>query len=238
MIHSGLAMADVLTITQPCALDLECPEGVVPPADSSLELARYLFSVRGKSVLDLGCGTGILGIVASKLGAREVTATDISPAAVECTRGNAQRNHAPVSVRAGDLFDPVRGQKFDLIVTHPPQMPAPPGVRGPGFAGPDGLLYFDPILLQALKYLEEGGQLLTLLGSLADTKRFEGLLSESFRFRALPKSRRELAREELDRLHPALFDHLLERRKKGLAEVEEESGKLSYWIRFYMAIRR
>jgi release factor glutamine methyltransferase len=231
-------MADVRTITQPCALDLECPEGVAPPTDASLELARYLFSVRGKSVLDLGSGTGLFAIVASKLGAREVVATDLSPAAVECTKRNAQRNRAPISVRSGDLFDPVRGEKFDVIVTAPPQMPAPPGVRGPEWGGPDGLLYFDPILLQALKYLEEGGQLITLLTSLADTKRFEGTLSESFRFRALPKGRREISREELDRLHPALYDFLQERRKKGLAEFEEEAGTLITSTRYYMAIRR
>ena len=173
MIHFGRAMPDVLTITQPCALDLDCPEGVARPGDSTLELARYLFSVRGKSVLDLGCGTGILGIAASKLGAREVWATDVSPAAVDCTRRNAQRNRAPLTAKAGDLFDAVRGQMFDLIVTTPPQLPSPPGARGPAFAGSDGLLFFDTILLQALKYLEEGGQVLTHLSSLADTRRFE-----------------------------------------------------------------
>ena len=231
-------MADVLTITQPCALDLEVADGVHPPGESSLELARYLFSVRGKSVLDLGCGTGLFGIVASKLGAREVFATDVNPAATECTRRNALRNKAQVAVRTGDLFDPVRGQKFDLIVTNPPQTPAPPGARGPKFAGPDGLLYFDTILGQALKYLEEGGQILTFLISLADTKRYEGMLAEQFRFRALPKSRREFSRDEYDAYHPGLFAFLEERRAKGLAEFEEENGKFYFHVRYYMAIRR
>lgn len=231
-------MADVLTITQPCALDLECPDGVHPPGESSLELARYLFSVRGKSVLDLGCGTGLFAIAAAKLGAREVWATDVDPAAVECARRNAERNRASITVCAGDLFDPVRGRKFDLVVSNPPQTPAPPGARGPKFAGPDGLLYLDPILNQSLKVLEEGGQILTLLISLADTKRFEAMLAESFRFRALPRSRREFTREEYDGYHPGLFDFLQERRRKGLAEFEEEGGRYFFWVRYYMAIRR
>lgn len=231
-------MADLLTLTQPCALDLEVAEGVHPPGDASLELARYLFSVRGKSVLDLGCGAGLFGIAAAKLGAREVFATDVSPAAVECTRQNALRNKARLSVLTGDLFDPVRGQKFDLIVTNPPQTPAPSGARGPKFAGPDGLFFFDTILMQALKYLEEGGQILTFLISLADTKRFEGMLAENFRFRALPKSRREFTREEYDAYHPGLFDYLRDRRERGLAEFEEENGRFFFGIRYYMAIRR
>jgi release factor glutamine methyltransferase len=225
-------MTDVLTITQPCALDLECPEGVERPDDSSLEMARYLFSVRGKSVLDLGSGTGLFGIVAARLGAREVVATDVSAAAVDCTRRNAVRNKAAVTVRRGDLFDPVRGQLFDLIVTRPPQSPVPPGERGPSAAGPDGLLYFDSILGQCLKFLEEGGQLLTLLESLADTARFESMLSEKFRFRALPKSRRDFSPS------PATLAYLEERRKKGLASFEEKDGRYSLEVRYYLAIRR
>jgi release factor glutamine methyltransferase len=231
-------MADVLTITQPCALDLECPDGVQAPADSSFELARYLFSVRGKSVLDLGCGTGLFAIAAAKLGAREVWASDLSPAAVECTRRNARRNSADITVREGHLFDPIEGRKFDLIVFNPPQTPAPPGTNGPKFAGPDGLIYHLPILAQCLNHLEEGGQILTLVISLADTKRFESALSETFRFRSLPKTRRDFTREEYDAYHPGLFEYLLDRRARGLAEIEEENGRFFFWVRYYLAIRR
>ncbi|MBM6993608.1 MAG: 50S ribosomal protein L11 methyltransferase [Prevotella sp.] len=49
-------------------------------------------SLQGKRVLDCGCGTGILGIVASKLGAEEVVAYDIDEWSVENTRHNAEHN--------------------------------------------------------------------------------------------------------------------------------------------------
>lgn len=231
-------MADVLTITQPCALDLECPEGVEPPDESSFELARYLFSVRGKSVLDLGSGTGLLGIAAAKLGARQVVATDLSPEAVECTRRNASRNSATIEVRQGHLFEPVSDRKFDLIVTRLPQLPAPPGATGPRFAGPDGLANLEAVLTQGLGRLEEGGQVLTLVHSLAHTKRFEAMLSERFRFRALPQSRRLLKPEDLERVGPGLFDFIRERASRGLAEIEEEAGTFTYVVRYYLAIRR
>ncbi len=47
----------------------------------------------GKSVLDFGCGSGILAIAAFKLGASSVRCTDIDPQALEATTSNAQRNH-------------------------------------------------------------------------------------------------------------------------------------------------
>lgn len=46
----------------------------------------------GKSVLDFGCGSGILAIAAFKLGARKVSCTDIDPQALEATACNAKRN--------------------------------------------------------------------------------------------------------------------------------------------------
>mmetsp|Transcript_14042 Transcript_14042/g.41844 ORF Transcript_14042/g.41844 Transcript_14042/m.41844 type:complete len:268 (-) Transcript_14042:15-818(-) len=59
-------------------------------------LARYLASapatVKGRRVLELGCGTGAAGIMASWLGAREVLLTDGSPAVLENTRRNVKRN--------------------------------------------------------------------------------------------------------------------------------------------------
>ena len=51
-------MSDIIIVEKPCRVELECAEGVDPPGPSSLELAEYLFNVRGKSVLDVGCGTG------------------------------------------------------------------------------------------------------------------------------------------------------------------------------------
>ncbi|MGH2625705.1 MAG: 50S ribosomal protein L11 methyltransferase, partial [Anaerolineales bacterium] len=139
-------MGEVLQIDQPCPLKIECAEGVHAPGPSSLDLIRYLFSVKDKSVLDLGCGTGLFAIAAAKLGAREVWATDIDPQAVECARRNAELNQVKVVVKAGDLFDPVRGRPFDLVITNPPQTPAPKEARGgPKFGGPDGLIFFDTI---------------------------------------------------------------------------------------------
>jgi len=71
-------------------------------------------------VLDLGTGTGIQGIFAASR-ASEVIATDLNPAAVKCARENGRANGVKnMQVRLGDLFEPVRSEKFDLITFLPP----------------------------------------------------------------------------------------------------------------------
>lgn len=60
--------------------------------------------VRGRGVIDYGCGSGILGIAALKLGAAHVTAVDLDPQALIATRDNALRNGvaSSIEVRVGD----------------------------------------------------------------------------------------------------------------------------------------
>ncbi len=57
--------------------------------------------LRGKRVIDYGCGSGVLAIAALKLGAREVFAVDIDPQAIQATRDNAQRNGVSGQLRVG-----------------------------------------------------------------------------------------------------------------------------------------
>jgi len=72
-------------------------------------------------VLDLGTGTGICAIYTAVRGAR-VTATDINPVAVRCARVNALINNLEDRVRVleGDLFQPVKNDRFDLVMFNPP----------------------------------------------------------------------------------------------------------------------
>ena len=58
----------------------------------------------GGSVLDLGCGSGVLSIAAARLGYGPVFGLDLGPAAVEETQRNAERNGVDVDVRAGDAL--------------------------------------------------------------------------------------------------------------------------------------
>ena len=78
-------------------------------------LARELHG--GESVLDYGCGSGILAIAACRLGAGRVVGTDIDPQALIASRGNAERNDVPAQFVAVDEL-PVGGEAFDVIVAN------------------------------------------------------------------------------------------------------------------------
>ncbi len=71
--------------------------------------------------LDLGTGSGIGAVFAARRGFR-VVATDLNPEAVRCARLNALLNRLEdrIEVRQGDLFVPVTGETFDLVLFNPP----------------------------------------------------------------------------------------------------------------------
>jgi HemK-related putative methylase len=77
-------------------------------------------AVRGR-LLDMGTGTGIGAIAAAQLG-YEVVAVDLNPDAVRCARINALQHRLEDRVQAleGDLFAPVAGRHFDVVLFNPP----------------------------------------------------------------------------------------------------------------------
>jgi release factor glutamine methyltransferase len=80
--------------------------------------------VRGRQVLDVGTGTGALALAAARAGAASVTAVDLSRRSAAATWLNARLHRAPVRVHRGDLYEPVRGRRFDVVVANPPYVPA------------------------------------------------------------------------------------------------------------------
>lgn len=70
----------------------------------------------GRSVCDVGTGTGILAIAAARLGAAHVVAVDLDPQAVACARANVARHDVPVEVRLGSVD--AAGGPFDLVLAN------------------------------------------------------------------------------------------------------------------------
>jgi release factor glutamine methyltransferase len=144
-------------------------------------MARHADQLRGGTVLDLCSGTGILGLTGARLGAR-ATAVDLSRRAALNARLNARLNGLELEVLRGDLFEPVRGRRFDLIVSNPPYIPAPPGGTPRGQArawdaGPDGREFLDRICDRAREHLRPGGRVLLVHSTLARPEETERRLA-------------------------------------------------------------
>ncbi len=92
--------------------------GVFAPSHTSRTIAEALEIEEGDSVIDVGCGSGVLSFVAARLGAGRVIGSDLSPAAVEVARENCAGLGLEdrVEFRVGNLLDPVRGVKADVII--------------------------------------------------------------------------------------------------------------------------
>ncbi|OGS42224.1 MAG: hypothetical protein A3K67_02485 [Euryarchaeota archaeon RBG_16_62_10] len=103
------------------SIDIASPPEVYNPSDDSFLLLESVEVRPGQEFLEVGCGTGIVSLHAAKAGAR-VTAADISPHAVECTRRNAAKNGLKMRVLESDLFEKVSGN-FDVIAFNPPYLP-------------------------------------------------------------------------------------------------------------------
>jgi methylase of polypeptide subunit release factors len=100
-------------------------ELVPEPRESAQTLAHLTVRRAGQSVLDLGCGSGCHAVLAAGHASR-VVATDLNPRAVMFTRLTARLNGAGVvEARVGDLFEPVAGERFGLIVSNPPYVISP-----------------------------------------------------------------------------------------------------------------
>ncbi|MFC9085461.1 HemK2/MTQ2 family protein methyltransferase [Nocardiopsis dassonvillei] len=153
------------------------PPGVYPAQeDTSLlrTVLRQRGRVAGRSVLDVGSGTGALGIEAFRAGAASLTSIDLSRRSVLASWLNSRLHGVPATVRRGDLFAPVAPHRFDLVLANPPYMPAP-GLRLPRHrmarcwdAGPDGRILLDRICAGAPSVLSEDGALLLVQSELAD----------------------------------------------------------------------
>ena len=142
------------------------------------------------AVLDVGTGTGVLAIAAARTAAR-VTGVDRNPAAIECARINARRNGVAdrVDLRPGDLFEPVDGERFDLVLCNPPYLEGDPeGDLEHALLAGD---FPDRFARDLPDHLADGGRSLVILSDLGEQQRFldafarAGLEAEAIRQRDL-----------------------------------------------------
>lgn len=134
-------------------------------------------------VLDLCSGSGAIGLsILAHIPSSEVTLVEKDPrhsASVETSVSHNTLDRARLRVYTGDLFTPIMGERFDVIVTNPPYVPSTRVLQKsvadfePAFAlfsGTDGLSLISVILQEVPKYLREGGVLYLECDSLHATQ--------------------------------------------------------------------
>ncbi|PKN51204.1 MAG: peptide chain release factor N(5)-glutamine methyltransferase [Deltaproteobacteria bacterium HGW-Deltaproteobacteria-13] len=145
--------------------------------EEMLQIAKKSDAARIK-ILEIGTGSGAIAIaVASEIPHASITATDISFAALNVARRNAESLglQNQIDFRQGDLFEPVEGV-FDIIASNPPYIGAQEyqelsdGVRSfepreALFAGESGLEFYEKLIYQAQCHLEKNGWLLLEIGA-------------------------------------------------------------------------
>lgn len=207
--------------------------GVYAPQEDSwllIETIQRTSLVEGRRVLDLCTGSGVIAVAASQLGASEVTAFDICPRAVSCSRANASAAGVTVDVQNGSLSDALGCGPFDVVVSNPPYVPVAADVvgqviaasAGPAWAwdaGDDGRLVLDPLCEAAPDLLTDGGTMLIVQSEFAGVEqsvanlRAGGLITEILLWQWIPfgpvLSSRAKWLEDTGRLRPGRRQELL-----------------------------
>ena len=153
----------------------EICDNVYEPSEDSFFFAENLNLQDGACVLDVGTGSGILGIIASR-NAREVTFIDLNPYAIRCAKRNALINKVKSQTKfiQSDLFSPLRETtKFDAILFNAPYVPTEQSEEnswiGRAWAGgTTGRQVIDKFISTATKQLELSGEIFLMQSNLAN----------------------------------------------------------------------
>lgn len=164
-------------------MEFQTCEKVYEPAEDTFLLADNLMVKQSDKVLEIGTGTGIISIIASKK-TENVTAIDINKYAVECAQKNAKINQTPIDVRLGDLFGPVEDEKFDLILFNTPYLPTDEDemvndeLEAAWDGGKDGRSVIDRFIKDLSTHLNPRGHVQLVQSSLSNVEETIGKLME------------------------------------------------------------
>ena len=153
------------------SLTLDVFPGVYPPSEDTFLLADVVDDLgragvlAGKRFLDMGCGTGYVGITAALWGA-DVVFADVNQRAVQNALYNAKMNGIEAEGIVSDLFERVDGV-FDVIAFNPPYIPVE-GEDPAWSGGREGVEVALRFVRDAPTHLSQDGFILLLLSTLGD----------------------------------------------------------------------
>jgi 16S rRNA G1207 methylase RsmC len=183
-------------------------------------VARHLQVTPGACFCEVGCGTGVLALLAARSGAGRVVATDVDSQALALLQAAARRNDVPaLETREGSLLEPVPvGERLDAVAAVLPQKPARAEFDVRYSGGGDGADLLVALIGQAAERLAGGGMLWLYHHSLAAPARVEAALSRSFVWACAAERLRCCASESYDALAPGMLRWLTNLVEAGTAQ--------------------
>lgn len=128
-----------------------------------------------KTFLELGCGSGIISLLASKKGA-EVTASDINQTALDYLNINASRNKMSVKTIYSDVFENLEGEYFDYIIINPPYYPQnPKNIRQEAWYCGENFEYFEKLFYQLPNHLTVESHCYMILSQDCDIEKIKSI---------------------------------------------------------------
>ncbi|AWI25357.1 methyltransferase [Flavobacterium pallidum] len=131
--------------------------------------------LKNKAFLELGCGCGIISILAAKKEAI-VTSTDINEAALRALKKNAEANGVNIEILFSDLFESLTGKSFDCIIINPPYYPKNPGsiAENAWFCGED-FEYFRKLFSTLPEFISAQNEIYMILSEDCDLEKIKAI---------------------------------------------------------------
>jgi release factor glutamine methyltransferase len=153
-------------------LTLFVPKGVFHPllffSTKFLAAQINLLDLEGKTFLDLGCGSGLLSLVAARKHAR-VTAVDINPLAINATEQNLHQNLLSAEVLLSDMFGSLKQNRYDFIVINPPYYKKEPqNVSERAWFAGSNYQYFQKLFMEISMHVHGNSEVLLVVSEDVD----------------------------------------------------------------------
>jgi release factor glutamine methyltransferase len=147
--------------------------------------------IEGKSLLELGAGSGIISLLAARKGAK-VTSTDINPLAISNITDNMHRNVLDLTVIQSDLFKEIPQTHFDYILINPPFYPKSPAnfAQMAWYCG-ENFEYFEDFFQHLQLFYGDKTIVLMLLSEDCDIEKIKHIAAkQSFEFSEVHKKKK------------------------------------------------
>lgn len=216
------------------------PGVFIPTGTTKLLIQTVQKSIsRPVTLLDLGCGTGVVGLALHLHGliSPPLYASDLSESAVRCSRENLDRYGCPADIRRGSLLEPWLGRKFEVIVDDISGVARDIAIVSPWFkgippeTGRDGTALVVDVLRNAPRYLTDCGQFFFPVLSLSNVDLLLKKAKENFS-RVERLSRQEWPLPADLKMHMPLLKKLNE---EGCIRLQERFGMVLFYTEIYCA---